>query len=119
MTKGDHLIWTNYGLDYEDYRDQLDEDYPELSDAEKEQLMYELNDDYLQDERANLNIQLSQPILVVAQLGLWNGVKPGYREIESGNIRDCLYSHYDFTTWFVDRQGDLRCDDIHHDGTNH
>ena len=86
MTKGDHLIWTNYGLDYEDYRDQLDEDYPELSDAEKEQLMYELNDDYLQDERANLNIQLSQPILVVAQLGLWNGVKPGYREIGRAHV---------------------------------
>ena len=30
-----------------------------------------------------------------------------------------VYSHYDYTTWFVDRQGDLRCDDIHHDGTNH
>ena len=77
------------------------------------------NNDYLLDERANLNIQLSQPILVIAQLGLWNGIKPGYREIESGNIKDCLYSNYDFTTWFVDRRGDLRCDDIHHDGTNH
>ena len=119
MNKGDHLIWTNYGLDYEDYKDQLDEDYPDLSDAEKEQMMYELNNDYLLDERANLNIQLSQPILVIAQLGLWNGIKPGYREIESGNIKDCLYSNYDFTTWFVDRRGDLRCDDIHHDGTNH
>ena len=43
----------------------------------------------------------------------------GYKEIPSGNIRDCLYSDYDYTTWYVDKSGDLRCDDTHHDGTNH
>lgn len=45
----------------------------------------------------------------------------GYKEIASGNIRDCLYSDrgIDYSTWFVDRLGDLRCDAIHHDGTNH
>mgnify|MGYP007079133240 CR=1 FL=1 len=25
----------------------------------------------------------------------------------------------DDSTWYVDRLGDLRCDAIHHDGTNH
>ena len=43
----------------------------------------------------------------------------GYREISSGNIRDCLYTEHDYATWYVDRYGDLRCDDVHHDGTNH
>ena len=43
----------------------------------------------------------------------------GYKEIASGNIRDCLYSDTDYSTWYVDRLGDLRCDAIHHDGTNH
>ena len=57
--------------------------------------------------------------LVVADLGLWNGRRTGYKEIPSGNIRDCLYSDYDYTTWYVDRNGDFRCDDTHHDGTNH
>lgn len=42
----------------------------------------------------------------------------GYKEIPSGNIRDCLYSDTDYSTWYVDRLGDLRCDAIHHDGTN-
>lgn len=46
-------------------------------------------------------------------------MKTSPKEIESGNIRDCLYSQYDFTTWYVDKDGDLRCDDVHHDGTNH
>ena len=76
---------------------------------------------YLGDERANLNIQLDQPILIIADLGLWTGRHMGYKEIASGNIRDCLYSDrdIDYSTWYVDRLGDLRCDAIHHDGTNH
>ena len=39
--------------------------------------------------------------------------------IKSGNIRDCLYSDTDMTEWYVDKNGDLRADAIHHDGTNH
>ena len=31
MTDGDHLIWSNYDLDYEDWRDDLEAEYPELS----------------------------------------------------------------------------------------
>ena len=43
----------------------------------------------------------------------------GYKEIPSGNIRDCLYSDTDYSTWYMDKLGDLRCDAVHHDGTNH
>ena len=81
--------------------------------------MEELNGDYLDDERMNLDVQLSQPILVIADLGLWHGRRMGYKEIASGRISDCLYSDTDYSTWYVDRLGDLRCDAIHHDGTNH
>ncbi len=49
--------------------------------------MYEINGDYLDDERMNLDVQLSQPILVIADLGLWHGRRMGYKEIPSGNIR--------------------------------
>ena len=45
----------------------------------------------------------------------------GYKEIESGNIRDCLYTERDIdrATWFVDKNGDFRCEAVHHDGTNY
>ena len=118
MKEERHVIWSNYGLDYEEWRDDLEAEYPDLSENERISLMYEINGDYLDDERANLNVQLSQPILVVGDLGLWNGRRMGYKEIPSGNIRDCLYSDTDYSTWYVDRLGDLRCDAIHHDGTN-
>lgn len=119
MEKTDHLIWSNYDLDYDDWKDDLEAEHPDLSERERIDLMYQINSDYLDDERINLNIPLSRPIIVIADLGLWYGRRQGYKEIESGNIRDCLYDDNDYVTWFVDKNGDLRCDSIHHDGTNH
>ena len=120
MKDGRHIIWSN-DIDYDDWREDLEEQYPDLTEAERMELMYELNGDYLDDERSNLDIQLSRPILVVGDLGLWHGRRMGYKEIPSGNIRDCLYSErgIDYSTWYVDKNGDFRCDAIHHDGTNH
>ncbi len=117
-----HLIWSNDDLDYErDWKADLEEDYPELTDDEREQLMYELNNDYLDDERANLNVSLGRPIIVIGDLGLWYGRRIGYKDIPSGNIRDCLYAGRDddYVTWYVDELGDLRCRACHHDGTNY
>ena len=113
------IIWSNYDLNYEDFREQIEEAYPDYSEDEKLQLMYEINNDYLDDERMNLDIDLGQPILVIADLGLWDGRKSGYKEIMSGNIKDCLYSDNDYNTWYLDKDGDFCCDSIHHDGTNH
>lgn len=119
MSDNKHIIWSDYALDYEDWRGVLESEYPDLSENERVALMYEMNGDYLDDERANLNIQLPQPIIVIGDLGLWYGRRMGYKEIESGNISDCLYSDTDYSTWYVDKLGDLRCDAIHYDGTNH
>lgn len=121
MTEQKYRIWSDLDLDYENWRADLEADYPELTEDERMMLMHEINGGYLDDERANLNIQLDQPILIIADLGLWTGRHMGYKEIASGNIRDCLYSDrdIDYSTWYVDRLGDLRCDAIHHDGTNH
>lgn len=120
MTK--HLIWSNIDLDLDDWKESLIADYPEI-DANNEdalyRLMVDINDSYLDDERLNLDIQLSQPILVIADLGLWNGRCMGYKEIASGNISDCLYDPNDYVEWYVDGYGNLRSTSIHHDGRNH
>ena len=114
-----HIIWSDYDLDYEDWRADLEAEYPELSEEGRIVRMYETNGGYLEDERVNLDVQLAAPILVIGDLGLWKGRRMGYKEIASGNIRDCLYSDTDYATWYVDRLGDFRCDAVHHDGTNH
>ena len=121
-----HIIWSNQNLDVDDWR----EDYKEFLEANEldddpndEQALYEwmeeTNYDYLSDERVNLNVQLSQPIIVIGDIGRWNGRVMGYKDIPSGNIRDCLYADTDYTEWYVDKYGDLRADAAHHDGTNH
>ena len=113
-----HIIWSDLNLDMENWRSDLETDYPGRTEDEYFSLMYEINREYLEDERMNLDIQLPVPIIVCADLGLWNGRKMAYRIIESGNIRDCLFSGCDYNEWYVDRLGDLRCTAVHHDGTN-
>lgn len=121
-----HMIWSNRNLDIDDWR----EGYAEFlegnnidADPNDEQAIYkwmeETNNEYLNDERENLNIQLSQPIIIIGELGLWDGKRIGYKMIPSGNIKDCLYADTDYVEWYVDEAGDLRADAYHHDGTNH
>ena len=94
MKDSRHIIWTDY-LDYDDWKEDLEAQYPELSANERMNLMYEINGTYFQDEKTNLDIQLSRPILVVGDLGLLHGRRMGCKEIESGNISDCLYTERD------------------------
>lgn len=68
--------------------------------------------------REALNVLLDNDIVVIADLGLWNGRKFGYKVIESGNISDCLVDDSDYCEWYCD-SNDLRCTAHHHDGTNH
>lgn len=114
-----HVIWSNRDLDLEDWRETLEENYPEMDDYGLTDMMYRANDDNLPDERANLDIQVGGDILVVADLGRWDGRVIGYKLIESGNIKDCLYTNCELCEWYVDRDGEFRCDESHHDGTNH
>ncbi len=113
-----YVIWSNLDLDLKKWRSDLEMEYPGGTEEEYFSLMHETNREYLEDERMNLDIPLSMPIIVCADLGLWNGRKMGYQMIESGNIRDCFFSECDCNEWFVDRLGDLRCTAVHHDGTN-
>ena len=39
MTEQKYLIWSNYALDYEDWRVDLEADYPELSEDDRMALM--------------------------------------------------------------------------------
>ena len=120
-----HIIWSNMNLEADDWRDSYKE-YLEINGLDDDpndenklyEYMVEANDDSLSDERRNLDIQFSQPIIVIGDLGRWNGRVTGYKMIDSGNITDCLYSDTDYTEWYVDKYGDLRANAVHHDGTN-
>ena len=106
-----HTIWSNETNQI----DKMMQDDPELI----WDTACELNAEYLEDERANLNIEVGDEILIIASLGLWDGRKMAYKLLHKTNIKDCLTGTCgDYVTWFVDDRGDLMCRDIHHDGTN-
>ena len=95
-----HIIW--------DYQEPF----------ENEEVSLEDNDLFLEDERQNLDIELENEIIAIADLGLWNGRVMGYKLMNSNNISECLQSDYE-PTWYVDENNDFRCDDHHHDGKNY
>ena len=115
-----YTIWTNEDFDMVDQiKADLMEDNPDLTEERAYDLAYETRDDYLEDEKANLNIEVGDEIVIIANLGLWDGNRMAYKLLHKTNIADCFSGTCgDYVTWFVDDRGDLNCRDCHHDGTN-
>ena len=114
-----YVLWSNLNLDYQEGIKFARENYPDEPEDRLLQRYIEENDEMLEAERIHLDIQFDQPIIIIGDLGLWNGRAHGYKDIPSGNIKDCLYSDTDMTEWFIDEHGDLRAEAAHHDGTNY
>ena len=117
-------IWSNRDIDYNEWK----EIYKETAEANEWDEDTE-NEDNLQifiseelernfdDERANLNIPLDGDILVIADLGLWNGRRQGYK-ILHGNISNIFTTGEDYTEWYSDGYN-IKATAAHHDGTNY
>ena len=116
MEKTDHIIWSDQ-IDYEDWREDMESEYPDENEQWRIDRAYAINDSYLDDERCNLDEEVDGVIVAFADLGLWNGRTNGAR-IEGTNVKDILHSNCDYVDWYCDRYN-VRCDAIHHDGRNH
>lgn len=113
-------------LDIDDWRDGYEE-YCEINDIEYdpddedalEEFMAETNDSYFDDEHMNLNKELNGSILCIADLGLWNGRKDGYKILGTNinNIFDINSRGFDYAEFYGDGK-DIRAEEVHHDGTN-
>ena len=121
-----HTIWSNMDLNIEDWKDgykefleinKIEDRDPEDEDAIYE-WMVETNDMYFDDERANLNKEIDGRILVIADLGLWNGRKQGYKIINIRNLNSILSYQYEYFEIYGDGY-DIRATETHHDGTNY
>lgn len=118
-----HTIWSNINLDIEDWREDFEmfradngiEE--EFDDDELREWVENTNANYLDDERANLNVEVDGEILVIADFGLWDGKHTVYKMLKSNNIKDILYSECDLVKWYSDGK-DIRFKGVHHDGTN-
>lgn len=89
-----------------------------------EELKYAIINDCLEmdleDLDINCNVYLENPILVIASLGKWNGEKIGYKIINSGLLSDIFHmnDNYNYHKYYSDGYN-IRCEAIHHDGTNY
>lgn len=118
-----HIIW-NSSPNFEDWKDDLREEYPDAGDDELYDIMYETNNNYLDDKRLNLSkIEPPNGIFAVADLGFWFGRRTGVlpKEKSPASVAGCFKSYVDGDselTIYVDEKGELRIQEAHHDGTN-
>lgn len=116
-----YIIWQNYDFNLDDWEDYFLE-YPDIKKEEdKYTLIEELNYYFLQDEKINLYKKLDGDIIVLADIGLWDGRRRGYKELHSNNIADCLQFEKDceYAEWYVDQYGNFKSTQSHHDGTHY
>ena len=115
------VIWTND--DYDEWERCMLIDYPDEASREEEgiEINYERYyadcDQYLYDERANLDVEVNGVIVAFGVLGLWDGNHNA--ACTFGNkVKNILKSECDYLDWYCDRYN-VRCRASHHDGTNH
>ena len=113
-----HLIWSNLDLNVNDWKDFLEE-YPDVTDEnEQYQLIETMNAEYLNEERDNLNEKVNGRILVIVDLGLWNGRRQGYKILDN-TISNILYDRdAEYIAWYGDGYN-IKATASHHDGTNY
>lgn len=120
------VIWSNINLNIEDWREgykeylemnEMDEKDPNDEDAIYN-WMVDTNDCYFDDECANLNKKVEGRILIIADLGLWNGRRSGYKILDT-NLKSIFnIGSFDYAEFYSDGYN-IKATEHHHDGTNH
>ncbi len=115
-----YTIWSS-DLHIEDFLFELRHEFPDAGEDELYQMAVAENWADRLDIRYIVDEDLGAPILAVADMGLWNGRKSGYKLIKSGNLADCFVEigSADSASWYIDERGELCADFAHHDGVNH
>ncbi|WP_405316658.1 hypothetical protein [Faecalibacillus faecis] len=118
----EQIIWSNTNLTLsEEWRDFYKEERPDIYNA-GEDAMYEQmildKDEFLQDEIYNCDKLLEGRILVIADLGLWNGRRSGYK-ILVNNLNEIFKTRLgDYYKIYCDGYN-VKMEDYHHDGVNY
>ena len=111
-------IWQNIDLKIEDWKDFLEEYHSDVTDEYKQMdLIREMNSQYLWDERVNLNEKIDGRILVLGDIGRWNGRVNGYKILDD-NISSILETDCDYCEWYSDGYN-IKFKGMHHDGVNY
>ena len=69
----EYVIWSNEYLDWADWQEAFDGEFGHCTEEEKFQLMNNLNNDYLEDDRHEMDVSVGSPIIIIADIGKWDG----------------------------------------------
>lgn len=120
-----HTIWNSDACElYNYYSEHLDEvgldDDAEISDDILWRLAYDSVEINRESEIYNLDIPTDNRIIIIAQLGLWDGIHSAYVVLDN-NINQivarALNCNSDIHIYAQD--GEVRAEENHHDGCNH
>ena len=106
----------------EELRESVSENkdiYPhEVTEEDMQEERAFLEDLYFHDDKENLNIKTDGRILAIADMGLWNGRRQGYK-VGGNNLNEIFdIGNGDTIELYQDRY-DIRKISYHHDGTNY
>lgn len=90
----------------------------DLTEEEKMEIEYQENIDWYEIEKENLDKILDNNILVIADLGLWDGRHSGYK-ILGKNLNEILNIPYDESITVYTDNKNIKARGHHHDGTNY
>ena len=113
MEETKHIIWES-NPDPDDYAEAFMgcEDGRDIY-----QFIYDEVEVWLDDEKCNLDIDCNQ-VICIADIGLWYGRRTAFRFLGT-NVKSIFMSDScDQQTYYSDGDN-VRCDAVHHDGTNH
>ena len=118
-------IWNNRDIDFDEWKEcliehQRESDHPHPEDVTVNDVwnfIFESLDNQLDDERYNLNVEADGRILVIADLGFWDGRKQGYK-ILNRNVSSILSDDSEYIEWYGDGHN-IKATASHHDGTNY
>ena len=73
--------------------------------------------DELKDLRIKLDTGKGIHIIAFADTRYWKGGHCGYRFVETGNLKDCLFTNHDDTEFFLTEQGEFLSREYGKEGT--
>lgn len=112
------ILWSNeYDSIQAIYDDLKSENYYELEETELWDLAHEYNNENLDDLRMELDYEVDERIITIADLGLWDGRRQAYKT-GTYNLSSVLYSEHDTLTIGLDAYN-LVGREVHHDGVNY
>ena len=119
------IIWSNKDIDFEQWKQALIEYHNEMNysnpeyvfDDEVWNFIDESLSNQFDDERMNLNVKTEGRVVAIADVGLWNGRRQGYR-ILGANVNEIFRISEDYNEYYSDGHN-IKATCTHHDGVNY